>query len=84
MTLTYAVADPGDDPQRLLVCHFLPTGNEVAAKVMFLHRSDSIHRGGGGGLYPQGSVRASMVTCGRYASYWNAFLLNLQFTILDT
>ena len=34
-----------------------------------------------GGSLSEGSLSPRMVTCGRYASYWNAFLFMYQFNL---
>ena len=57
---------------------FLPLANEVWGKVMFLHLSicsqGGLHLEGGLGRPSIGYNRIRS-TSGRYASYWNAFLL---------
>ena len=77
-------------------CHpLLPPTNEVWSKVMFLHLSVILFRGGslsrGRGLCPGGGVSVQgegslsgrhlprTVRCGQYVSYWNAFLLNFNY-----
>ena len=78
---------------KILVCELITVRNEVA-KVMFLHLSvhrgsASVHAGipsPGRGHPPDqappppgvGTPLADGYCCGRYASYWNAFLLKVM------
>ena len=60
----------------------LPPATKLQEGNVFTPVCDSVHKGvsAQGGLCPRGSLLGElgpvsvMVTCGRYASYWNAFL----------
>ena len=75
----------------ILIDLFLP--QRSCNKVMFLHLCVILFTrwGAGMGLCPGGlcpgkflSVRPpNTVTCGRYASYWNAFLFSFEFICLN-
>ena len=66
--------------QHPMIMPWLPPANEVWGKVIFLQAcvKNSVQKAGGGGRWSQGVWRPPRdgYCCGRYASYWNAFLLS--------
>ena len=73
----------------MLTCYHVTNRKKSLQRLCF-HRCLTVH-GGEGGSSVQGvlvrAVSASetprMVTCGRYASYWNGFLLSLHTAVAD-